>query len=354
MRILLLNFERGWRGGERQTLFCLEQFRAQGHEAQLLARKGQPLALAARQAGFVVHEASSVAGLVAFLLTRGRRFDVFHAQTANTLTWLAALKPLLGGAVVFTRRTAFPVVASKTTKTLWKWRRADGFVAISEAAAAEPRRLGVPVSIIHSAAVPVAPDIDRVKALVQRYGLQQRRVVGIAAALTREKDPLTLIRAAHHLRKTHPDVLFLHFGADGDVSFAARQLVTELNLGSHYVFAGFEQGVEALYSAFDVFALSSIHEALGSSVLDAFFQRVPVVATRAGGLAEVLADHRGVLCDIADYRAMAAGIGGFLDDAALCQAVTARAYDYALTEHDVALMGQRYLALYDKVIAGSG
>ncbi|MGE4125646.1 MAG: glycosyltransferase family 4 protein [Pusillimonas sp.] len=354
MRILLLNFERGWRGGERQTLFCLEQFRAQGHDVRLLARKAQPLALAARQAGFVVHEAGGVAGLVAFLLAHGRRFDVLHAQTANTLTWLAALKPVLGGVVVFTRRTAFPVAASKVAKTLWKWRRTDGFVAISQAAAAEPRRLGLPVSIIRSAAVPVAPDQSRIDALVQRYGLGQRRVVGTAAALTREKDPLTLVRAAHHLRKTHPDVLFLHFGADGDVSFAARQLVTELNLGSHYVFAGFEPGIEALYSAFEVFALSSVNEALGSSVLDAFYQHVPVVATRAGGLAEVLADDRGVLCDIADYRAIAAGIGRFLDEPDLRQRVTSRAYAYALAEHDVVLMGQRYTSLYKRLVSGAG
>lgn len=354
MRILLLNFERGWRGGERQTLFCLEQFRLQGHDAQLLARRGQPLALAARQAGFVVHEVASVAGLVAFLLVRGRRFDILHAQTANTLTWLAALKPALGRPVVFTRRTAFPLTASKTTKTLWKWRRVDGFVAISEAAAAEPRRLGLSVSIIRSAAVPVEPDRARIDALIQQYGLQQRRVIGTAAALTREKDPLTLIRAAHHLRKTHPDVLFLHFGADGDVSFAARQLVTELNLGSHYVFAGFEPGIEALYSAFDVFALSSVHEALGSSVLDAFYQRVPVVATRAGGLAEVLADERGILCDIADYRAMAAGVGRLLDDAGLRQAVTEKAHAYVMAEHGVAMMGQRYVSIYERLVSGAG
>ncbi len=350
MRILLLNFERGWRGGERQTLFCLQQFRAQGHEVQLLARKGQPLEQAARQAGFVVHGLGSVVGMCAFLVARARRFDVLHAQTANTLTWLAVLKPLLKGKVVFTRRTAFPVSASKAAKTLWKWRRVDGFAAISEAAAAEPRRFGLPVSIIRSAAVPVEPDTQRINELIAQYGLQGRRIVGTAAALTREKDPLTLIRAAHHLRKTHPDVMFLHFGADGDVSFAARQLVVELSLGSHYIFAGFQPQVEALYAAFQVFALSSLQEALGSSVLDAFYQKVPVVATRAGGLKELLADGRGVLCEIADYRAMAAGIAQMLDDEGMRAQVVQRAHEYVWAQHDVGQMGQRYLAFYNDVI----
>lgn len=351
MRILLLNFERGWRGGERQTLYCLQQLRSLGHDVQLLAREGEPLAQAARQGGFVVHGAGAVPALLAFLLVRGRHFDIFHAQTANTLTWLAVLKPLLRGRIVFTRRTAFPVSSSKLRKTLWKWRRVDGFAAISEAAAAEPRRLGLDVTIIRSAAEPAVADLERIEALRKQYGLHGRRVVGTTAALTREKDPLTLIRAAHHLRKTHPDVMFVHFGTDGDVSFAARQLVTELNLGSHYVFAGFVSGVESLYGLFEVFALSSTHEALGSSVLDAFYQRVPVVATRAGGLKEVLAEGRGVLCDVADYRAMASGIAQLLDDAELRARVTQCAYDYVWAEHDVGQMAQRYTALYGCVCA---
>ena len=39
MRILQLNFERGWRGGERPTLLCMPEFRRAGHEVELLDRK---------------------------------------------------------------------------------------------------------------------------------------------------------------------------------------------------------------------------------------------------------------------------------------------------------------------------
>src|SRR5690606_27004480 len=137
-----LNFEKGWRGGERQTLMCMRQFRAAGHHVALVARRGEPLARAARSDGFEVYEAGRVASLCLQLLRVARSFDLLHAQTANTLTWLAVLKPLLRRPIAFTRRTAFPVSEQKQKKTLWKWRRADLFVAISEAAAAEPRRLG--------------------------------------------------------------------------------------------------------------------------------------------------------------------------------------------------------------------
>jgi len=44
LKILYLNFERGWRGGERQTLLCMRALRQAGHEVELLARAGFPLA----------------------------------------------------------------------------------------------------------------------------------------------------------------------------------------------------------------------------------------------------------------------------------------------------------------------
>lgn len=43
MRILELNFERGWRGGERQTLWTSQYFRDAGHAVELLARAEQAM-----------------------------------------------------------------------------------------------------------------------------------------------------------------------------------------------------------------------------------------------------------------------------------------------------------------------
>src|SRR5690606_31632335 len=106
------------------------------------------------------------------------------------------------------------------------------------------------------------------------------------------------------------------------------------------------------YSSFDVFVMSSIEEALGSSVLDAFLQRVPVVSTDAGGLKESLADGRGVLCPVGDAHALAQGMARCLDDAAFRADCTERAYHYVRTEHDVTEMGRRYLAQFDRLLAG--
>jgi glycosyltransferase involved in cell wall biosynthesis len=349
MRILQLNFERGWRGGERQTLLCMQQFRAAGHKVVLLARRNGALAKAAESDGFTVHGYKSVLGLCFFLLIHGRSFDILHAQTANTVTWLALFKWWLRGALVFTRRTAFHVSDARAKKTLWKWRKVDLFVAISEAAAAEPRRLGLAVKVIRSAITAKVLDLAHARDFSARFGLQDKRVIATAAALTREKDPCTLIRAIHDLKQIRDDFVFVHLGAGGDVEAEAHRLVKELGLEQHYIFAGFQDNAEDLYRLMDVFVSSSREEALGTSVLDAFLYSVPVVSTCAGGLAETLADGRGLLCEVGDHQAMAQAIANILDDALLRESILNKAHAYVSQEHDVAVMGHRYLVEFNRL-----
>lgn len=350
MRILQLNLERGWRGGERQTLLCMRGFREAGHTVELLARRGGPLAAAALADGFAVHEAGGPWGLAWQLLRRGRGFDVLHAQTANTLTWLALLKAVLRRPVVFTRRTAFAATPRRLRKTAWKWRRADVFAAISAAAAEQPRGLGMSVVLIPSAVAPQPVDLAHTAEFARRHGLRGKRLVATAAAMTREKDPCTLVRAIDILRRERQDFVFLHLGAGGDAQVQTRALVDELDLAGHYIFAGFEARIEDIYRLMDVFVLSSREEALGSSVLDAFLYGVPVVSTDAGGLAELLAQGRGLPCPVGDAQALARGIGRVLDDPALRLDMTTRAHAYVLREHDAGRMAQRYLDAYRRIV----
>lgn len=350
MRILQINMERGWRGGERQTLLCMRQFRDAGHAVALLARQGGELAARALAEGFAVHAVTGSPGLCAWLLRHGRQFDVLHAQTANAMTWLAVLKPFFKGAVVFTRRTAFPV-RRRQAVTAWKWRRADAVAVISDAAAQEPQRLGISVARIPSAVEYSPADPSRVRQFLRDFNLTGRRIVATAAALTEEKDPCTLIRAVHALHQRRQDFVFVHLGAGGGARDQARELVRELGLDSVYVFAGFQPDAQVLYRMMDLFVSSSRVEALGTSVLDAFLYEVPVIATRTGGHVESLAQGRGYLCEVGDYHAMAQAMDELLSDPQACRAMSLKALAYVQREHSVSAMAQRYLDLFDRLAA---
>lgn len=346
MRILQLNFERGWRGGERQTLLTMRRLLQAGHEVELLARKGGELAQRAAELDFVVHECEGVAAVSRFLLSRRRQYDVMHAQTANMMSWLAFLRPWLKTRIVFTRRTAFPLPRKKEARNAWKWRKADVLVAISDAAAAEPRRLGFNVVVIPSCVEARPLNTAHLKAFSREHQLGGKRVLATAAALTVEKDPLTLVEAVHALAQQRSDFVFLHLGTGGSEEAVARARVRELGLETVYRFTGFHAGVEDLYRVMDVFVLSSRHEALGSSVLDAFLYGVPVVATDAGGLTALLADGRGLTSPVGDAKALAANMARALDDPALRAAMVECATRYVAQEHDPAVMTRRYLEVY--------
>src|SRR3546814_3123001 len=101
--------------------------------------------------------------------------------------------------------------------------------------------------VIPSAIEAQALDQAHLHAFTQTFDLSGRRVLATAAALTSEKDPCTLVRAVHRLRQKRDDFVFLHLGAGGDAEAPARALVQELGLQGHYLFAGFQAGIEDLY-----------------------------------------------------------------------------------------------------------
>src|SRR5690606_6801739 len=112
--------------------------------------------------------------------------------------------------------------------------------------------------IIRSAIEPTAVDQARVQRFVDEWQLQGKRFIGTSAALIHDKDPLTMINAVAELARQRNDFVFVHLGGGGNAEPAARARVAELGLEKVYLFAGFQKDIESLYSAMDVFAMSSV------------------------------------------------------------------------------------------------
>lgn len=349
MRILQINSERGWRGGERQTLLTALGLRERGHEVELLVRAGGALEVRAQAEGLRTHAAKSTVEFAVWLARYASRYDVLHVQTANVLAWALLAKPMHRRPVIFSRRTSFPVKGFSGFSRL-KWACTDVRVAISEAAASAMREMGLSVQIIPSAVPAVVSNASRVQEFLARENLVGHRLVGTAAALSPEKDPVTLIHAAAKVCAKYPDVIFVHWGAEGSAAEAARHAIRELGMGDRYRLLGFETGVEQLYPALTVYVMASRHEALGSSVLDAMSQGVPVVATQAGGLEELLAEKRGLLGPVGDAQILADNIGMLLSDSELSAAIAQRGRDAVTLHYSVAGMVQAYEHIYQEML----
>ena len=348
MRILQLNTESGWRGGERQTVYSIKGLLGQGASVELLARAGSDLARRAAELRVPVHAVENRLLALAFLMRHGTRFDVLHAQTAQTQSLAVLAKPWHRRPVVYTRRVDF---RPKGWLARWKYSRTDRVAAISQAIAAIVRDLSPhPVEVIPSV-IEAQPVPEAAAATLRRsLGLEGRKVVGVTAAFDSHKDPMTLVRAVRELSGMRRDFTLLHLG-EGPLKAQVEEEIRRAGLEDLYLTPGFQEEIAPFFKLFDCFVMSSRMEGLGSSVLDAFLHRVPVVSTDAGGLKE-LVQGRGLLCPVGDAHCLARSIGRVLDGEETANAFRDKAYAHVIAHHGLEPAARRYMALYGALLAG--
>jgi len=345
-KILQINTQPGWRGGERQTLYTVAGLQAAGQPTELLCRAGGELERRAQAEGLVTHGVSSHWGAMRWLMRHGHGYGLIHSQaskdqTASLLAWPLHRRPL-----VYTRRVDF---VPKPGFSRWKYHRMDRVVAISPAIQRILQGIGLgDVPVIPSAVRPVQQDASRAAQYVAQLGFGGRRILGTTAALVPHKDPLTAVRAFARLHAQLPDVGFLHFG-EGPLRPQVEAEIRRLGLEGAYHLGGYVRQVEDFFTVLDGFVMSSVEEGLGSSLLDAFLYRVPVVATRAGGMEELVAGV-GYQAPVQDPDALAAAMQALLTDSAQTEEYVAAAQARVLALHSVEQVTRQYLALYRTLV----
>lgn len=139
-------------------------------------------------------------------------------------------------------------------------------------------------------------------------------VVGIVGRLVPVKDHATFLEAAARIRRERPDVTFVVAG-DGELR-ASLEARARRELGDRCRFLGWVKDLRSLYGAIDVAVLTSRNEGTPVALIEAAAASTPVVATRVGGVADVVVDGRtGHLCPPGDPTAVATAVLGLLEDA---------------------------------------
>lgn len=109
-----------------------------------------------------------------------------------------------------------------------------------------------------------------------------------------------------------------------------RQLARTLNIENQVVFAGYQSDMAKFYSIFDVFCLVSAYEAFGLVLAEAMLHRLPVVATKVGGMQYIVEDKRtGFLVSPLDVVSIAGALEMLLGDAALRTQMGLEGYERA-------------------------
>ena len=364
-----LDSERGFRGGERQLLYLASAMRERGHGNIIVCRKDEALALAAKRQGFetlhlpFVGEWDPVsAWRLRMAAAHARHTPILHAHTAHAAA-LAFLASRWGGpAWLVHRRVDFHLSGSLSRR--FKYDASPKIAAVSEeirrvlvADGVTPDRIAVVHDMLPTGkACPFAPAGDAERAQLRRTLGKQLGIdpdapwIGNMAAHVPHKDQATLLRAAAILGKDRPDLRFLLVG-DGPEHARLKSLARELSIEALVRFPGRTADPKPWLQSLDCYAHSSWGEGMGSVLLEVAATGVPIVATTAGGIPEVVEDGRSArLVPPRDPEALAVAILQSLEDPEGSKKFAAAARD-DLARFSLEVIGDKTESLYQEVAA---
>jgi glycosyltransferase involved in cell wall biosynthesis len=161
--------------------------------------------------------------------------------------------------------------------------------------------------ITNGVAIPKAVSPAVVQNLKKKYHIEPNEIViGSVGRMSSDahKRFSDLIRAFAILVKQDLKIKLLLVG-DGRQIVIYKQLVVELQIQDFVIFAGYQNEISDYYAVFDVFCLVSAYEAFGLVLAEAMFHKLPVVATRVGGMQHIVEENQtGFLVDKFDVKAI--------------------------------------------------
>jgi glycosyltransferase involved in cell wall biosynthesis len=352
---------REWRGGQRQALFLVRELQKKGYPFCLVVQPDSPLHEKAAGDGIPVLpiRMKSEMDLVAVLkLARAMKRHgcvLAHFHDAHAVSVGAAASSLAKVPIrIISRRVDFPV------KSRHKYvKNVDAVIAISE----EVRKVlimgGVPEALIE--VVPSGIDFAPFREVTERDFLRREFgfapddfLVGIVAQLEDHKGHKDLIDAAKVIKDHAPKVKIIIVG-EGSLRMELDRQVRDLSVDDVVYFLGFREDVPRILASIDLFVLSSRMEGLGSSLMDAMASRLPVVATQAGGIPEVVI-HRetGLLVPPRDPQALAQAILKLYLDKALASRLAQRGFEVVHQKFSAEAMALRIILIYERLASEKG
>lgn len=341
-----INLAKSYRGGERQSELLVRE----------LARRGWQQRLVCRPQSELLERCLDVSNLTrvqcgSSFVNAGTKIGdsvVSHAHEARAVYASLIGKWMRGVPFVITRRVM------RAQKKSWirdkAYRNAGSVVAVSGAVAAHIRETYPDLEplVIADAHAELPVDADASAAIRERFA-GKTLIVHVGTYDHSSKGQLTIIEAARRASEEKRDWHFLLLGEGVDRERFERAIGTLQNVE----LTGFVKNVGDYLAAADVFLMPSLHEALGSSILDAIYFGLPIVATRVGGIPEfVEAGVNGTLIEPESVEQLFAGIKLYADDAALVERIGS-ANRAAAANLGVAQMADRYERVYRSILGSS-
>lgn len=339
MKVLHLSSEYTWRGGEQQIAYLIDELNKLEVENYVACRKGSVFEKHCKE-NFIEHislpfknsyELASAIEIRNFC--KYMEIDILHMHSSRGHT-IGVMSSLLGNKskLVLSRRVDFPVKDNLLSKWKYNYAKIRKIICVSEKIKEvmspfikNKKRLVVAHSGI---------DINRFKGN-QNTGILHReyelasdvKIVANISALADHKDYPTFINAVEQFKKISKEKVKFFIVGEGSLRGEIESLINQKGLKNDIILTGFRKDIADIFPEIDVFLITSKEEGLGTTVLDAFANKIPVVATAGGGIPEMVKNEKtGLLYPIGDAKNLAKGVQKILKDQELASNLTSGAY----------------------------
>lgn len=294
--------------------------------------------------------------LAAFLRTQ--HVDVLHAHLFGSNVWGTLIGRVAGTPVVIAHEHTWSYEGQPLRKLLdgqLVGRFADAFFAVS---AADRDRM-VSLERVPREKVIVEPNGYVARPPSPRFDLRSSLglapdtpLVGTVSVQRPQKALHVLVQAFATLRTQRPDAHLVLVG-DGECRPQLESQVASLGLSGRVHFLGLREDVDAILPNLDVAALSSDFEGTPLFAFECMAAGVPLVATRVGGVPDLLEDGvAAVLVPRRNPQALASAVAALLDDP-IRRGAIADAARSLLARHSMHAMAERFGDHYDRLLAAA-
>lgn len=326
MRILHISSPKGWRGGERQAFLLAKELTGQGHNVYMFCPEESVMAdrCSDYKIQTILFRKTSVFNPKLSIRIKRiclvNKIDIIHAHdpNAHSLAFLAAWIWKNKTPIVISRRVDFIPRNNWFTQLKYNNTHVRAIICVSEFIRKimtrylrEQKR----VEVIHSGIDISSSNQQSTNTIRELLNLPMgTKLVGNVSALADHKDYPTFIRVAEIIATKRYDYRFIIIG-EGAERKALEAMIREKNLSDMVYLMGYRTDVAQLLPELDVFLFTSKMEGLGTVVLDAFVSAVPVVATDAGGIPEMI-EHKisGLLSQVGDVDSLAGHVQEIIDN----------------------------------------
>lgn len=233
-----------------------------------------------------------------FRIMRKHHPDIIHTHgyKTNILGFLVA--KLFGMPIVTTVHGLYP--SKRKTElfvnlSLILLRHFDIIIVVSDQIKATLKNKKIPLekmtTISNVPPIRNKESSSNVNAFREEIGISSdAKLIGFVGRLEHVKGCAQLIQAISQLADSHSDYYFVIVGEGPERESLERQ-VRELDLEKQIYFCGFRDDVKYVFQSLDLYVLPSLNEGVPLALLEAMLHGVPVVATRVGGVPEVIQDR---------------------------------------------------------------